>query len=99
MLLLRWSITASVVVHADGVRGEASLGAEMFCVAGDRAQAFARRKEPRRTFLENHVKSTVSVDFFILPTIRVQILHVFFGLAHDRRRIIHFHVTAHPSVE
>ena len=30
-----------------------------------------------RTFLENHVKSLVSVDFFTVPTIRFQILYVF----------------------
>jgi len=52
-----------------------------------------------RTFLSNHVKSLVSVDFFIVPTIRFQILYVFLVLAHDRRRILHFGVTAHPTAE
>jgi putative transposase len=35
------------------------------------------RKRPSqnwRTFLENHVKTIVSVDFFTLPTIRFQVL-------------------------
>ena len=31
------------------------------------------------------VKSTVSVDFFTVPTIRFQVLYVFLVLAHDRR--------------
>ena len=52
-----------------------------------------------RTFLENHVKTMVSVDFFTVPTIRFQILYVFLVLAHDRRRIVHFNVTAHPTAE
>ena len=52
-----------------------------------------------KTFLENHVKSIVSVDFFTVPTIRFQILYVFLVLAHDRRRILHVAVTAHPSAE
>ncbi len=52
-----------------------------------------------RTFLENHVKTMVSVDFFTVPTIRFQILYVFLVLAHDRRRILHFGVTAHPTAE
>jgi len=52
-----------------------------------------------RTFLENHVKNLVSVDFFAVPTIRFQILYVFLVLAHDRRRIVHFAVTAHPTAE
>ena len=60
------------------------------------------RKPPSqtwRTFLENHIKSLVSVDFFTVPTIRFQILYVFLVLAHERRRILHFAVTAHPTAE
>ena len=59
-----------------------------------------RRKPPSqtwRTFLDNHVSSMVSVDFFTVPTIRFQILYVFLVLAHDRRRILHFAVTGHPT--
>jgi putative transposase len=32
---------------------------------------------------------------FTVPTIRFQILYVFLVLAHDRRRVLHFGVTAH----
>ena len=52
-----------------------------------------------RTFLDNHVKSMVSVDFFTVPTIRFQVLYVFLVLAHERRRILHFGVTAGPTAE
>jgi transposase InsO family protein len=45
------------------------------------------------------VKTLVSADFFTVPTIRFQILYVFLVLAHDRRRILHFGVTAHPTAE
>jgi hypothetical protein len=61
------------------------------------------RRRPRspsqtwRTFLKNHLSTTVSVDFFTVPTIRFQILYVFLVLAHDRRRILHVGVTAHPT--
>ena len=62
-----------------------------------------RRRNPPsqtwRTFLENHGKTTVSIDFFTLPTIRFQVLYVFLVLAHDRKRIVHFNVTAHPTAE
>ena len=61
-----------------------------------------RRKPPSqtwRTFLENHVKTMVSIDFFTVPTIRFQTLYLFLVLAHDRRRIVHFNVTAHPTAE
>lgn len=52
-----------------------------------------------RTFLTNHISQLVSVDFFTVPTIRFQVLYVFLVLAHDRRRIVHFNVTAHPTAE
>jgi putative transposase len=52
-----------------------------------------------RTFLENHISSLMSVDFFTVPTIRFQVLYVFLVLAHERRRIVHFAVTAHPTAE
>jgi transposase InsO family protein len=61
-----------------------------------------RRRPPSQTwkaFLTNHINSIVSVDFFTVPTIRFQILYVFLVLAHDRRRIVHFAVTAHPTAE
>jgi putative transposase len=60
------------------------------------------RKPPSqswRTFLENHVTQMVSADFFTVPTIRFQVLYVCLVLAHDRRRILHFNVTAHPTAE
>ena len=64
-----------------------------------------RRRPPSqtwRTFLDNHVKnvkSMVSIDFFTVPTIQFQVLCVFLVLAHERRRIVHFAVTAHPTAE
>jgi len=59
-----------------------------------------RRKPPSqtwRTFLDNHVKNLVSVDFFTVPTVFFQILFVFVILAHDRRRILSLNVTSSPS--
>jgi len=61
-----------------------------------------QRKSPSqtwRTFLANHVQQIVSVDFFTVPTIRFQVLYVLLVLAHERRRILHFNVTAHPTAE
>jgi len=60
------------------------------------------RKPPSqtwRTFLDNHLQQLVSIDFFTVPTLRFQVLYVFLVLAHDRRRIVHFNVTAHPTAE
>jgi putative transposase len=59
-----------------------------------------KRKPPSqtwRTFLDNHVKDLVSIDFFVVPTATFRILFVLIVLAHDRRRIVHFNVTEHPT--
>jgi hypothetical protein len=50
-----------------------------------------------RTFLDQHVRDLVSIDFFIVPTATFRVLFVFIVLAHDRRRIVHFNVTEHPT--
>jgi len=67
------------------------------------AKYMVRRQKPPsqtwRTFLDNHVRNMVSVDFFTVLTVRFQILYVFLVLAHDRRRILHLGVTHHPSAE
>ncbi len=59
-----------------------------------------RRKPPSQTwrsFLENHVDTLVSVDFFTVPTVFFHVLFVFVVLAHDRRRILSINVTSNPS--
>ena len=58
------------------------------------------RKPPSqtwRTFLDNHVGSLASIDFFTVPTATFRVLYVFFVLANDRRRLLHFNVTEHPG--
>jgi transposase InsO family protein len=52
-----------------------------------------------RTFLDNHVSQLASVDFFTVYTVWFEILFVFIVLAHDRRRVVHFNVKAHPTAE
>jgi len=60
------------------------------------------RKPPSqtwRTFLDNHVKDIVAIDFFTVPTATFRILFAFVVLRHDRRHVVHFNVTAHPTAE
>jgi putative transposase len=52
-----------------------------------------------RTFLENHMQSMFSADSITVLTIRFQVLYVFVVLAHERRRIVHFAGTPHPTAE
>jgi transposase InsO family protein len=63
----------------------------------------ARQHKPSsqgwRTFLDNHVTDLASIDFFTVPTATFRILYVLIVLSHDRRRIVHFNVTAHPTAQ
>ena len=52
-----------------------------------------------KTFLKNHMRDMVSTDFFVVPTATFRLLFVFLMLSHDRRRIVHVGVTAHPTAE
>ena len=52
-----------------------------------------------KSFLTNHLDQTVALDFFVVPTLTFRILFILVILAHDRRRVLHFNVTAHPTAE
>jgi len=52
-----------------------------------------------RAFLDNHVKDIVAIDFFTIPTATFRVLFRFVVLRHDRRHLVHFNVTAHPTAE
>jgi putative transposase len=62
------------------------------------------RVRPRRpssptwkTFLQNHVQDLVALDFFVVPTVTHKVLYVLLILAHERRRVVHFNITEHPT--
>jgi len=64
------------------------------------------RIRPRRpasptwmAFLKTHAVEMISIDFFVVPTVKFKILFVFLILAHDRRRVLHVNVTTNPSAE
>ena len=65
------------------------------------AKYMGRRGQPPsqtwRTFLRNHIGQIVAADFFVVPTATYRLLFVLVLLAHDRRRIRHVAVTAHPT--
>ena len=50
-----------------------------------------------RTFLDNHAKELIALDFFTVPTATFKVLLVLVVLRHDGRRILHFNVTEHPT--
>jgi len=50
-----------------------------------------------RAFLANHREAIAAMDFFTVPTITFGVLYCFFVISHDRRRILHFNLTKHPT--
>lgn len=50
-----------------------------------------------KTFLKNHAKETVSIDFLVMPTITFSMLYVFVILDNSRRKILHFNITSNPT--
>ena len=55
------------------------------------------RQQRWMTFLRNHKDAIAAMDFFVVPTVRFQLLYVWFVIGHGRRRVIHFHVTLNPT--
>ena len=50
-----------------------------------------------QTFIRNHMAEIAAIDFFTVPTATFRTLYVFLVLSLDRRRIVHFNVTASPT--
>jgi len=64
---------------------------------------WVRSKKPPsqawKAFLENHVRDLVSVDFFVVQTVRFRVLFVLVVLAHHRRQVVRFNVTEYPTAQ
>jgi putative transposase len=100
--LVRQMACANVGWGAPRIHGELlKLGFEV-------RQATVSRYMPRRTrlpsqtwrsFLDNHVGSLASIDFFVVPTVTFRLLFGFVVLVHQRRRVVHFNVTANPTAQ
>jgi putative transposase len=59
-----------------------------------------RDPEPAKrwlAFLRNHREAIAAMDFFTVPTLRFSMLYGLFVISHDRRQILHFNVTKHPT--
>jgi hypothetical protein len=49
------------------------------------------------TFVRNHTQAIVACDFCVTVTATFRMLYVFVGMEHAPRRILHIHITAHPT--
>ncbi len=52
-----------------------------------------------RAFLKNHVTELVALDFLTVPTVGFKVLFVLIVLVHERRKVVHFNVTEHPTAQ
>ena len=52
-----------------------------------------------KTFLRNHIGEIVATDFFTVPSVSLRVIFVFLVLEHQRRKVLHFGVTEHPTAE
>jgi putative transposase len=65
-------------------------------------RSLQRRGDPAKkwlAFLRNHREAIVALDLFTVPTATFRVLYCFFVIEHERRRILHFNVTPHPSAD
>jgi len=63
-------------------------------------QRVPRNPEPAKqwaAYLSNHREAIAAMDFFTVPTLTFGVLYCFFVIAHDRRRVVHFNATKHPT--
>src|SRR5437899_8204340 len=100
--LIRRMSTANPLWGAPRIHGELQkLGVEISQAAVSKYVVRHRRPPSPswRTFLDNHLGSLVSVDFFVVPTVMYQVWFVFLVLAHDRRRVVHVNVTDAPTAQ
>ena len=58
-----------------------------------------RPSQSWQTFLTNHARDIVSIDFFTVPTATFRVLYVFLVLDNARRKILHFNVTDSPTAK
>ena len=47
--------------------------------------------------MTSHLEQITAADFFVVPTVTGRVLFVLVLLAHNRRRVVHIAVTAHPT--
>jgi transposase InsO family protein len=100
--LIRQMATANPLWGAPRIHGELlKLGINISERSVSRLMP--RRLQPPsqtwRTFLANHLNEIASVDLFTVPTMTFRVLFCLVVLRHDRRRVLHFNVTEHPTAQ
>ena len=98
--LIRKISTANPLWGAPRIHGELlKLGIDVGQTTVSRYMVKPQRPPSQswHTFLTNHAKEIVSIDFFTVPTVTFGVIYVFLVLDNARRTIKHFNVTLSPS--
>ncbi len=98
--LIRTLAQANPLWRAPRIHGELrKLGIEVSERTVSRVLRTVKRPPSQtwRTFLKNHMGETVAVDFFTVPTVCLRVLFVFLVIEHERRKVLRFGVTDHPT--
>jgi transposase InsO family protein len=94
--------------RANGLWGAPRIHGELLKLGIEVAESTVAKymvKRPRRpgqswtTFLRNHAAGIAATDLFVAPTIGFRLLYHLVFLAHGRRKLVHYAVTAHPTAE
>jgi putative transposase len=95
------------MAEANPLWGAPRLHGELLKLGIDVSQATVAKYMPRlrrppsqtwRAFLANHIgRQIAAADLFVVPTATCRLLFVLVILAHERRRVVHMAVTAHPT--
>jgi hypothetical protein len=87
-------------------RGAPRIHGELLKLGVEVSQATVAKYLPRRptpssqtwrTLLANHGQQIAAADFCVVPTATCRLVFVLVLLAHERRRVVHIAVTAHPT--
>jgi transposase InsO family protein len=85
------------------IQGELrKLGIAVSARSVRRYRRTVKRRPPSqswRAFLRNHAPQIWAADFLTVQTLTFHTLYVFFFVTHERRRVVHLNVTAHPTAE
>src|SRR5215469_6538862 len=92
--------------RANPTWGAARIHGELLKLGFNLAQSTVSKYLPRnrkppsqrwRTFLRNHLREAIAIDFAVVSTVRFGLLYVFVVLGLERRRLLHVNASAHPT--
>ena len=96
-------VTANPLWCAPGIHGKLL---KLEINISERTVSGLMPKHPRKpssqtwkAFIKKHMTNTVSIDFFTVPTVTFRVLFAIIILKNNRRKVVHFNTTEHPTAQ